>query len=75
MNCNLYLVSRMLFSLARGGYAPESWGRVSARGTPLRALLVSAAGLGLAMIASFLYPESAYVFLFGVSLFGGFTPG
>jgi len=26
MNCNLYLVSRMLFSLARGGYAPVSLG-------------------------------------------------
>ncbi len=71
MNCNLYLVSRMLFSLARGGYAPESWGCVSTQGTPLRALLVSAAGLEFAMIVSFLYPESAYVFLFGVSLFGG----
>ncbi len=29
MNCNLYLVSRMMFSLARGGYAPASFGRVS----------------------------------------------
>jgi len=41
MNCNLYLVSRMLFSLARGGYAPVSLGRVSSRGTPVIALLVS----------------------------------
>ncbi len=32
MNCNLYLVSRMMFSLARGGYAPASFGRVSSRG-------------------------------------------
>ena len=71
MNCNLYLVSRMMFSLARGGYAPESWGRVSSRGTPVRALLVSAAGLGLALLTSLLYPASAFVYLFGVSLFGG----
>jgi AAT family amino acid transporter len=29
MNCNLYLVSRMMFSLARGGYAPASvWPRL-----------------------------------------------
>ena len=49
MNCNLYLCSRMMFSLARGGYAPASLGRVSSRGTPVAALLVSAAGLGLAM--------------------------
>jgi amino acid transporter, AAT family len=71
MNCNLYLVSRMMFSLSRGGYAPESWGRVSSRGTPIRALLVSAAGLGLALLTSLLYPESAFVYLFGISLFGG----
>jgi L-asparagine transporter-like permease len=71
MNCNLYLVSRMMFSLSRSRYAPESWGRVSSRGTPVRALLVSAAGLGLALLTSFLYPESAFVYLLGVSLFGG----
>jgi AAT family amino acid transporter len=71
MNCNLYLVSRMMFSLSRGGYAPESWGLVSTRGTPVRALLVSAAGLGLALLISLFAPESAFVFLLGVSLFGG----
>lgn len=71
MNCNLYLVSRMMFSLARGGFAPQSWGRVSSQGTPVRALLVSAAGLGLAIIVSILYPASAFVYLFGISLFGG----
>jgi AAT family amino acid transporter len=71
MNCNLYLVSRMMFSLSRGGYAPESWGRVSSKGTPVCALLVSAAGLGLALLTSLLYPESAFVYLFGISLFGG----
>jgi L-asparagine transporter-like permease len=71
MNCNLYLVSRMMFSLSRSGYAPETWGHVSSRGTPVRALLVSAAGLGLALLTSFLYPESAFVYLLGVSLFGG----
>ena len=71
MNCNLYLVSRMLFSLARGGYAPVSLGRVSSRGTPVIALLVSTAGLALALVISLLSPESAYVYLFGISIFGG----
>ncbi len=71
MNCNLYLCSRMLFSLARGGYAPASLGRVSSRGTPLAALLVSAAGLAVAVIVAGLFPGSAYVYLFGVALFGG----
>jgi AAT family amino acid transporter len=71
MNCNLYLVSRMMFSLARGGYAPAAFGGVSSRGTPIPALLVSAASLGLAIVIALLYPDGAYVYLFGVSLFGG----
>ena len=71
MNCNLYLVSRMMFSLARGGYAPAAFGRVSGRGTPVPALMVSAAGLAIAILVSLWFPDGAFVYLFGVSLFGG----
>jgi L-asparagine transporter-like permease len=71
INCNLYLTSRMLFSLARGGYAPAACGRVSSRGVPVIALLVSAAGLAVALAISLAYPDTAYVYLFGVALFGG----
>jgi amino acid transporter, AAT family len=52
MNCNLYLTSRMIFSLARGGYAPASFGSVSKRGAPVAGLLVSAAGLALALMVA-----------------------
>jgi len=71
MNCNLYLVTRMMFSLARGGYAPERFGRVSSRGTPLPALLISALGLVVATAVALLAPKSAYVYMFGIALFGG----
>lgn len=71
MNCNLYLVSRIMFSLARGGYAPAAFGRVSARGTPVPALLASAVGLALAIVVALRNPGGAFVYLFGVSLFGG----
>ena len=71
MNCNLYLNARMMFSLARGGYALERFGRVSARGTPLEALLASAAGMVVATVVAFFFANSAYVILFGISLFGG----
>src|SRR6185437_12433771 len=70
INCNLYLTARMLFSLSRGGYAPAACGRVSARGVPVTALLVSAAGLALALGVSLAFPDTAYVYLFGVALFG-----
>jgi L-asparagine transporter-like permease len=71
MNCNLYLCSRTMFSLARGGYAPRFLGEVSSRGAPLPALLVSAAGLGLATWLAFAYPDGAFIYLFGIALFGG----
>ncbi len=71
MNCNLYLGTRMMFSLSRAGYAPKALGRISGKGTPLPALLLSGAGLGLATLFAFAFPASAYVFMFGISLFGG----
>ena len=71
MNCNLYLATRMIFSLARGGYAPRSLGRVSARGTPVRALIVTTFGLLVAVVMAIVFPNSAYVYLFGIALFGG----
>jgi amino acid transporter, AAT family len=71
MNCDLYLATRMMFSLARGGYAPERLGRVTRRGVPLPALLVSTTGLIVATVVAVLYPSSAYIYLFGIALFGG----
>ena len=71
MNCSLYLATRMVFSLARGGYAPQLLGRLSEKGTPIPALLVSAAGLGLATLFAIVFPHSAYVYMFGIALFGG----
>ena len=71
MNANLYLGTRMMFSLARAGYAPSVLGRVSSKSTPLPALLLSAAGLGVATLFAFAFPASAYVYMFGIALFGG----
>ncbi len=71
MNTNLYLATRMIFSLARGGYAPARLGRVTSRGVPLPALLVTAAGLAVATVVNLVSPDGAYVMLFGVALFGG----
>jgi AAT family amino acid transporter len=71
MNCDLYLATRMIFSLSRGGYAPAEFGRVSKRGVPVSALLLSTTGLVIATVIAVLYPSSAYVYLFGIALFGG----
>jgi AAT family amino acid transporter len=69
-NANLYLISRTLFSLARAGFVPERLGAVTERGAPVNALLVSGLGLGLAVLVRTLWPDSAYVWFFGVALFG-----
>jgi amino acid transporter, AAT family len=68
MNTDLYLCSRMLFSLSRGGYAPRSLGRLSANGTPMVAILVSGACI---LIAAALakWTSRAYNYLFGIALF------
>jgi L-asparagine transporter-like permease len=69
-NANLYIMSRTLFSLARAGFVPASVGRVTAHGAPVLALLISGLGLGAAVVVRALWPDSAYVWFFGVALFG-----
>ena len=70
-NANLYVASRMLFSLARGGYAPPALGRVTTAGSPRNAVAVSATGMLLAVVVQNAAPESAYLYIIGASLFGG----
>lgn len=70
-NANLYVASRMLFSLARGGYAPGALGRLTDAGSPRNAVAVSATGMLFAVVAQTFAPEAAYLYIIGASLFGG----
>ena len=69
MNTNVYLCSRMLFSLSRGNYAPKFLGRLGKTRTPTAAILVSGFCILLAAGVSKLTPL-AYNYLFGGALFG-----
>jgi amino acid transporter, AAT family len=69
-NANLYLITRALFSLARSGFVPPALGAVTPHGAPVNALLVSSLGLWVAVLVRALWPDSAYVWFFGVALFG-----
>jgi L-asparagine transporter-like permease len=71
MNCNLYLTARMIFSLARGRYAPAALGRLSKRGTPVAALLVSSLGMLVALLLELRFQETAYLRMLGAAFFGG----
>src|ERR1700691_2494850 len=61
VNTNLYLSTRMLFSLDRGGYAPEWIGKLSSNGVPYRALLASTAGIVAAVILAIFAPRNAFL--------------
>src|SRR6266852_3965203 len=71
VNCNLYLTARMIFSLARGGYAPAALGRLSRQGTPVAALAVSSGGMVAALLLDLRYRETAYLYMLGAAFFGG----
>jgi len=70
MNSQLYITTRMLFSLARAGQAPAGFGAVSARGVPLRALLASSAGIAVAAVLSVVGARSAFILMVSISAFG-----
>jgi L-asparagine transporter-like permease len=68
MNTNVYLCSRMLFSLSRGRYAPQFLGRLSKNGSPVAAILTSGVCILIAAGISKITPY-AYNYLLGVALF------
>jgi AAT family amino acid transporter len=71
-NTDLYLTTRMLFSLSRGGYAPEWFGRLSENGVPRRALAVSTAGMVAAILLAIYAPAKAFLMLYGIAVAGMF---
>src|SRR5436305_2140420 len=70
VNTNLYLSTRMLFSLGRGRYAPEWMGKVSSNGVPHRALLASTAGIIAAILLAIFAPKNAFLMLYGTAVSG-----
>lgn len=70
MNTNLYLASRMLFSLGRGGFAPEFTGKLGPGGTPLTATLITGIALLPIALTSYL-TAAAYNYLVGIAVFAG----
>lgn len=69
-NANLYSASRMLFSLARGGWAPASLGRLNKAGSPQLALVASSYGIVVAVVLEMWVPGNAFVYILSGALFG-----
>jgi L-asparagine transporter-like permease len=70
-NANLYVTSRMLYSLAESGYAPQQLRELSSNGQPRKAILVSALGIVIALIVQQATPQNAFLYIIGASLAGG----
>jgi L-asparagine transporter-like permease len=71
-NTDLYLTTRMLYSLARGRFAPAWLGTLNKNGVPSRALAVSTAGMAAAILMAIYAPGKAFLALYGVAVAGMF---
>jgi len=69
-NASLYVASRMLFALARSGYAPQRMGVLNQHGVPMGALLVSMGGIVGAILLQ-LRTANAYLYIINAALVGG----
>ena len=69
-NSNLYLTTRMLFSLSRDGYAPRALSAVTSAGVPLQAVAVASAGMVAAILLAIYAPAQAFLALYGTAVAG-----
>jgi L-asparagine transporter-like permease len=69
-NAALYISSRMLFSLARTGWAPRALGRLSSNGAPTLALLASSYGIVVALVLERWAPAKAFEDILRGAFFG-----
>lgn len=70
MNSQLYISTRMVFSLSRGGFAPKKLGELSKKGVPVKALALSTIGIAIATIVGMVVPDSSFAVMISLSSFG-----
>jgi AAT family amino acid transporter len=70
MNSQLYITTRMLFSLSRAGFAPRGLGNLTRNGVPISALLVSTSGIAVAAILNARYHNSSFLLMVAISMIG-----
>ena len=69
-NATLYVASRMLFSLARTGWAPPRLGCLNPEGSPQFAVLISSFGILFALALVLWFPDNAFRYLIGAAFTG-----
>ncbi|MDN4527155.1 S-methylmethionine permease [Fictibacillus fluitans] len=66
-NSGLYASSRMLWSLSNQKMINPAFGRVTKRGVPINAVILSMLGGALALLSSIIAPDTVYVVLVSIS--------
>ena len=69
-NATLYVASRMIFSLARTGWAPSGLGRLNPEGSPQYAVLLSSFGILFALALVLWAPANAFRYIVGAAFTG-----
>jgi L-asparagine transporter-like permease len=69
-NATLYVASRMIFSLARTGWAPARLGRLNHEGSPQYAVLLSCFGILFALALALWAPMNAFRYIVGAAFTG-----
>lgn len=70
MNSQLYVTTRMMFSLSRARLAPAVFGRLGTNGVPRAALWISTSGVAVAAVLVALAPETAFTVMMAIAMFG-----
>ncbi|MDF0726028.1 amino acid permease [Cytobacillus sp. S13-E01] len=70
MNSQLYITTRMMFSLSRAGYAPARFGKLNKKNVPVFSLILSTFGIAIAAAIYAIVPDQAYLLMMGISMFG-----
>ncbi|KDE49371.1 GABA permease [Geobacillus sp. CAMR5420] len=63
LNSGLYTTSRMLYSLAQKGEAPQLFLKLSKNGVPVRAVIASTLFAYIAVIMNYVSPDKVFLFL------------
>jgi amino acid transporter, AAT family len=69
-NAALYVGSRMVFSLARTGWAPARLGRLNSEGSPQLAVLLTGFGIPISLALVLWAPANAFRYLLGAAFTG-----
>ncbi len=69
-NAALYVSSRMLFSMARSGWAPTRLRELNQQGSPKLAVLVSSYGIVVALAMEKYAPRNAFEYILRAAFFG-----